>query len=165
MNNKDWLTAEEARRRLAYDPETGKLTWKMLHNTLRIGEEAKSLDVYGYVQVRVSGTTVKGHRLAWLIHYGEWPPCPLDHINGNPSDNRIENLRLCTDKQNSGNQRPRRDSMPKGVTLLKGGRFQATCAQKYLGLFQDAESAGRAYDAAAIREYGSFACTNYGDQQ
>ena len=40
MRNKDWLTAEEARSRLSYDPETGSLKWKRLHNTLRIGEEA-----------------------------------------------------------------------------------------------------------------------------
>ncbi len=59
MRSKDWLTVEEARSRLNYDPETGRLTWKKLRNTRRIGEEAKSLDVAGYVQVNISGTLVK----------------------------------------------------------------------------------------------------------
>ncbi len=54
MRNKDWLTAEEARSRLSYDPETGSLKWKRLHNTLRIGEEAKSIDVGGYVQINIA---------------------------------------------------------------------------------------------------------------
>lgn len=105
MRSKDWLTVEEARIRLNYDPETGRLTWKKLRNTLRIGEEAKSLDVAGYVQVNISGTMVKGHRLAWLLHYGAWPDGDIDHINGVRNDNRISNLRSVSGKVNCQNQR------------------------------------------------------------
>ncbi|HMW19238.1 MAG TPA: HNH endonuclease signature motif containing protein [Accumulibacter sp.] len=105
MRSKDWLTVEEARSRLNYDPATGRLTWKKLRNTLRIGEEAKSLDVAGYVQVNISGTMVKGHRLAWLLHYGDWPDGDIDHINGVRNDNRISNLRCVSPKVNCQNQR------------------------------------------------------------
>lgn len=105
MRSKDWLTVEEARSRLNYDPETGRLTWKKLRNTRRIGEEAKSLDVAGYVQVNISGTLVKGHRLAWLLHYGAWPDGDIDHINGVRNDNRISNLRSVSGKVNCQNQR------------------------------------------------------------
>ena len=105
MRSKDWLTVEEARSRLNYDPATGRLTWKKLRNTLRIGEEAKSLDVAGYVQVNISGTLVKGHRLAWLLHYGAWPDGDIDHINGVRNDNRISNLRCVSPKVNCQNQR------------------------------------------------------------
>lgn len=105
MRSKDWLTVEEARSRLNYDPATGRLTWKKLRNTLRIGEEAKSLDVAGYVQVNISGTMVKGHRLAWLLHYGAWPDGDIDHINGVRNDNRISNLRCVSPKVNCQNQR------------------------------------------------------------
>ena len=105
MRSKDWLTVEEARSRLNYDPETGRLTWKKLRNTRRIGEEAKSLDVAGYVQVNISGTLVKGHRLAWLLHYGAWPDGDIDHINGVRNDNRISNLRCVSPKVNCQNQR------------------------------------------------------------
>ena len=105
MRSKDWLTVEEARSRLNYDPETGRLTWKKLRNTRRIGEEAKSLDVAGYVQVNISGTLVKGHRLAWLLHYGAWPDGDIDHINGVRNDNRISNLRSVSGKVNCQNHR------------------------------------------------------------
>ena len=105
MRPKDWLTAEEARSRLNYDSETGILTWKKLRNKRRIGEEAKSLDVAGYVQVNISGTLVKGHRLAWLLHYGYWPDGDIDHINGVRNDNRISNLRCVSPKVNCQNQR------------------------------------------------------------
>ena len=105
MRSKDWLTVEEARSRLNYDPATGRLTWKKLRNTLRIGWEAKSLDVAGYVQVNISGTMVKGHRLAWLLHYGAWPDGDIDHINGVRNDNRISNLRCVSPKVNCQNQR------------------------------------------------------------
>ncbi len=105
MKHKDWLTVEEARSRMAYDPETGVLTWKKLRNTTRIGEEAKSLDVAGYVQVNIAGTMVKGHRLAWFLHHGKWPEGDIDHINGVRNDNRIANLRDVTNKVNCQNQR------------------------------------------------------------
>lgn len=36
---------------------------------------------------------VQAHRAAWAVHFGEWPKGMLDHINGDPADNRIANLR------------------------------------------------------------------------
>lgn len=151
MRSKDWLTAEEARRRLNYDPETGKLTWKFLHNSLRIGEEAKSLDVSGYIQVNLCGTMVKGHRLAWLIHYGEWPTGDVDHLNGIRNDNRIANLR---DVPNAINCQNKRSALPTSKTGLlgvvkRGNRYQANIhanrKKKFLGSFDTPEEAHAAY--------------------
>jgi len=45
------------------------------------------------------------HRLAWFLVYGRNPKGEIDHINGNPSDNRICNLRECTRSQNVMNTR------------------------------------------------------------
>lgn len=159
MKPKDWLTAEEARRRVAYDPETGKLTWKVLRNTLRIGEEARCLDVAGYVQVNICGTLVKGHRLAWLIHYGEWPADHIDHINGVRNDNRITNLRCVSGTVNTQNKRngscknnsgylgvymaPRMSPQKRFLAkIMQGGK------QYHLGGFPTAEAAHAAYVAA-----------------
>lgn len=87
-------SVEELRGKLAYDPISGVLTWKKLRNSLRVGQEAKAIDVGGYVQVSFgSGCVHKGHRIAWAIYHGAWPVGPIDHINGIRNDNRIANLR------------------------------------------------------------------------
>jgi hypothetical protein len=99
------ITADFVRERLNYSPDTGVFTWKRLRNSHRIGEEAKSLDVSGYVQINICGTVCKGHRLAWLCYYGEWPDGHIDHINGVRTDNRIENLRCVSGTVNTQNKR------------------------------------------------------------
>lgn len=156
MKSKDWLTIEEARSRLDYDPISGKLTWKKARNTLRIGSEAKSLDVCGYVQVNICGTMLKGHRLAWFIHYGEWPANDIDHINGVRNDNRIANLRCVSNQLNCQNQR---NGTRPNKTGLMGVHFspRAKEAKRYrakiwsngkqihLGCFETAELAHEAY--------------------
>lgn len=151
MKPKDWLTAEEARRRLSYDPQTGKLTWKLLRDSRRIGEQAKCLDVCGYVQVNVAGTMVKGHRLAWLIHYGDWPDGHIDHINGVRDDNRIENLRVVTNAINCQNKRKALPNSKTGVlgVVKVGQRYQANIhfarKKRYLGTYDTAEQAHEVY--------------------
>jgi len=157
MKAKDWLTADEARSRLEYDPETGKLTWKKLHNSLRIGEEARSIDVHGYVQVNVCGTLCKGHRLAWLIHYGKWPDHDIDHINGNRADNRLANLREVTNAINCQNKRKALPSSKTGIlgVVKVGARFQANiqCNRRKhsLGTYDTAEEAQAVYVQAKRR--------------
>jgi hypothetical protein len=151
VRSKEWLTIEEARSRLAYDTETGRLTWKKCRDSNKIGTEAKSLDVSGYVQVNIAGTVVKGHRLAWYLHYGEWPDGHIDHINGIRNDNRIANLRVVTNAINCQNKRR---AMPKSKTGVLGvvkvcGRYQANIhhnrKKHYLGTFDTAEEAHSVY--------------------
>ena len=43
------------------------------------------------------------HRLVWALHNNHFPNKQIDHINGVPYDNRIENLREVTNKENSKN--------------------------------------------------------------
>jgi hypothetical protein len=150
-------TPQELKQRLDYNPETGVLTWKKLRNSLRIGEEAKSLDVAGYIQVNIAGTVMKGHRVAWAMHYGEWPDDMIDHINGVRSDNRIANLRVCDHQTNCQNMRNGSCKNETGFIGVHISKKTFTPAKKYrakiqfegkqihLGGYPTAEEAHAAY--------------------
>jgi hypothetical protein len=87
------LTAERLRELLSYDPETGVFTRRTAVRGRNVGERAGTL-TRGYRQLRVGGRTSLEHELAWLYVNGEWPTAPIEHLNGDRSDNRIENLSL-----------------------------------------------------------------------
>jgi hypothetical protein len=86
----------------------------------------------------------------------------IDHVNGDPADNRLENLRLATHQQNLCNKRRgRNNSGLKGVYLRPNGKFTASVAFNqrsfYLGCFDTAGEAHAAYAFAAARLHGEFA--------
>lgn len=93
-------------------------------------------------------------------------PLQVDHINGDPLDNRKANLRLVTHDENTRNAFVTRRSATgfKGVFPRKG-RFAAAIEagnQRHrLGSFPSPEAAARAYDEAARRLHGPFARLNY----
>jgi len=67
------------------------------------GDVAGSLDVAGYIRIRVCGRKYAAHRLAWLCMTGEWPKDQIDHINHDRSDNRWANLRGVSHQENCKN--------------------------------------------------------------
>ena len=154
MPNNNLPTAEQLRSKIAYNPETGALVWKIARNSNLIGTESRSLDKSGYVQVHVLKRTLKGHRLAWLLHFGEWPNHDIDHINGDRADNRIENLRQVLNAVNCQNKRsplPSNKLGILGVSWQKGAYRAAVTInrkQHHLGRFATAEQAHAAYVAA-----------------
>lgn len=90
----------------------------------------------------------------------------VDHINHNGLDNRKSNLRACAHMENMANQKPHG-----GTSRFKGVYWHKDtckwCASirfagklRYLGRFYVEEDAASAYDAAAIRFFEEFACTN-----
>ena len=90
----------------------------------------------------------------------------VDHINGDTLDNRRCNLRLCTPSQNSQNRHLTRSSSGlRGVTLTSSGRWQAQTHYAkqtiYLGVFDTADEAGRAYDEGVLALYGPGAALNF----
>lgn len=92
----------------------------------------------------------------------------VDHVNGNGLDNRRANLRPATSGGNAANRPVRRDSRSgfKGVFPNPIGRpWRAQICvnghKRHLGLYDTAEDAARAYDAAASEAWGEFARLNF----
>jgi HNH endonuclease len=107
------LTQECLKRHFGYDPATGHMV------RIKSVQGAPSGQLpyphsNGYLRIRFAGGMQLVHRLAWLYVHGEMPPEQIDHIDGNRSNNRIENLRLATNAQNSQN-----NHVAKGVSFYK----------------------------------------------
>lgn len=91
----------------------------------------------------------------------------VDHANGNPLDNRRENLRIATHQQNTWNRRMSRNNTSgfKGVISVHTGRFTAQIGKDskvyHLGTYDTAEDAAMAYDDAAVEMFGEFAALNF----
>jgi hypothetical protein len=160
------MDAEYLRSRLDYDPETGVFTWresqgKPRHwNTRYAGKPAGAKHRSGAVHICVDGKLYQAHRLAWLYVYGRWPAEQVDHINRNPSDNRLCNLREASCSENLCNR--------VAVSGLKGASYNSRLRKfvaqikknrqaRYLGLFDTAEAAHEAYCDAAHELHGDFA--------
>lgn len=95
------MSVDEVRSRLDYDPSTGVLRWKVAISNVKAGDEAgcvKALRVtkagaerrYRYIRI---GQDVLAARIAWAIHYGEWPLSKLLFIDGDTLNLRISNLK------------------------------------------------------------------------
>ena len=107
----------EFQNHISYNPETGVITRIDRKNS------SGSIDAYGYLIVKIKGKQYKAHRLAWFMHYGQFPSETIDHINGNKLDNRICNLRDVSQSFNAseGNKRrpPNKETGVKGVYIDK----------------------------------------------
>lgn len=113
--------AEFARQFLRYEPETGLFYWIIDKYRAKAGSQTGNIMPSGYVQIRLAQRTCRAHRLAWLMHYGEWPDSEIDHINHNRSDNRIVNLRVVDRLGQARNSSRRSDNISGhvGVSFCK----------------------------------------------
>lgn len=124
---------------------------------------AGSLNKKGYVIVCVNYKLLKAHRLVFLYHHGYLPE-QIDHIDGNKSNNRIENLRAATNGQNMMNRGAFRNNTSgcKGVFWDKEhGRWRVSIRKdkvlKHIGRFDDIELAELVAVEARDKYHGAFA--------
>lgn len=159
------ITLELVQELLAYEETTGVLRWlKSRSNVVKVGDIAGKKNDAGYLVVRLNKKHYRAHRIAWLLTYGEWPASGIDHVNGDRSDNRIENLRLATAAQNGMNSRrpSGNTSGHKGVCYYKArdswiSYITANGKRHHLGYFKSKRAAIEAYSDAAKRLHGQFA--------
>ena len=145
-----------------FDYQNGKLFWKVSKGTAKAGDKAHS-NGNGYKAIKVNQKVYLEHRLIWLWHHG-YIPIELDHIDGNPSNNKIENLRLATHSENMRNTRIRKDNKSgvKGVHWCKSkNKWKVQLSfdgkQQYLGRYDSLDVAKQVIEKARFNHHITFA--------
>jgi hypothetical protein len=159
------LLQSELKEVLTYCPDSGVFVWNCSRNGfVRAGQVAGSMSSKGYVYISIGYKKYQAHRLAWLWMRGNFPAKEIDHINGNPSDNRWCNLRYATRAQNQQNRKRAvvNTSGLKGVSFHKQSglwraRITAQGKRVHLGGFNCPTAAHIAYCKAAKAYFGEFA--------
>ena len=149
----DFLRYEDGELYWLHRPD-GMLRW----NTRYAGTRAFTANKIGYRTGAIQNKLNQAHRVIWAMHHGRWPDGQIDHINGNRSDNRIENLREASAFQNSQNAKRRVDntSGTAGVSFFKErnqwtARICCNGKKHHLGYFSSREDASVARLEAEIR--------------
>ena len=175
------------RELLDYNPETGELTWRPRPIEMFFGERQRpaqscaiwngrfankpamtARDKRGYLTGRLFYTAQKAHRVAWAIHHGAWPKGEIDHIDGDPANNRIANLRDVSHAENGRNLKRSRanSSGVTGVHKARSNNWVAAIdvdgARHHLGTFPTFKAAAEARKVAE-REHGFH--PNHGGRQ
>jgi HNH endonuclease len=154
---------------LVFDTETGQLFWRergpqhfvggswtadeqaRRFNTRYANKEAfTAVDARGYRIGSINNVLHSAHRVCWAMASGEWPSLQVDHINGIRHDNRIANLQLVTNRQNSLNSAMKSSNTVglAGVSKHRGkyrAHIKIHGKQKFLGYFDNPADAHAAY--------------------
>lgn len=136
------------------------LIWKVsTSRRVKVGDVAGWKDELGYVYVRVNGKLIPAHRMIWEMHYGKIPEgMEIDHINHITDDNRIENLRLVTRKDNCKNVSMSKSNKSGvvGVSWCKRtckwfASIRVDRKEKFLGRYDKIDDAAAARKAAELK--------------
>lgn len=151
-------------RHLAYDADTGVFIRKIKAGGKQPGTIAGGKGVDGYWVLRVDGVLYLAHRVAWMLHYGQWPKSQIDHINRVKTDNRIVNLRDVGYEGNNQNKPVKVKTA--GTRRTKWGTWEAVIwfnkKSFFLGTYPTQEEAHAAYLKAKLEKHSFRASSHRG---
>ena len=116
----------------------------------------------GYYKVKIKGKAYFAHRIIFMM-YNDYLPQFIDHVDRNPLNNNINNLRAATRQENNANVSMRKDntSTVKGVNFHKNKwnvRISVNGKRKHIGSYNDLELAELVSIMAREKYHGNFAC-------
>lgn len=157
------IDIELLKSNLLYKQETGEFFSRTSRGNIAAGKKLGTKADGGYMTLNVGGTTLYFHRAVYAYHHGLWPAM-VDHINGDRSDNRIENLRASDKKTNA------RNAAAKKGARFRGANKRASCwevsirtdeKQLYIGRYKSEFEAAYNYDLASLAHHGKFGRRNF----
>ena len=149
-----------------FEYKDGYLYWKITNRNAIAGNKVGSKCTKGYYKTSINNKPFLVHRLIFMMFHG-YLPTYIDHIDGNQSNNCIENLREATLQQNNYNAKTRKNSKSgiKNVYWQKstkkwGVALRTNKIYKYFGCFDDLELATLVATEARNKYHGKFAKHN-----
>jgi hypothetical protein len=159
------ITQERVQELFEYRDD-GHLIRKKSAGSAKAGSVSASIDAKGYSRTVVDGQNLLTHRVIWVYHNCNLPK-QLDHIDGNPMNNKIENLRPASMSENQRNAKVRANNKSgyKGVYFHKTRKSYVAQIRLHgkpvrLGVFANPIDAALAYNVAATELFGEFARLN-----
>jgi len=156
---------EVLRDLLRYDSDTGQLYWRGPRSGGSTAKPAGHVPGSGRQMITINYELYHAPRIVWAMVTGKDPgQHSIDHIDRDPLNNLFANLRLATPGQQLQNQATRNRHGLKGVSYngsrSKPWRASVTSqgVRHFLGYYATAEEAHAAYQRAASRLFGEFAC-------
>ena len=154
------IAQERLKELLHYNQDAGTFTWKVNKGSRgKVGAVAGNVNSWtGYVVIVIDTKSYTAHRLTFLYMTGSFPKVHTDHINGIRHDNRWENLREVTARENHRNRRKHK-SNTSGITGIRWKKKECkwlaeirfNYVLRHLGIFSDKFDAICARKSAEVR--------------
>jgi hypothetical protein len=158
------MITQEKLKELVYYQDGNLITKVKFADKVVIGKPLGCVNSDGYIQISIQGKKYYAHRLVFLYHHG-YLPNYLDHIDGDKSNNKIENLRAASLHENNYNVKTPKTNKS-GVKNVhwnkKNKNWNVTLAANnksmYFGSFDDLELAALVAEEARNLYHKQYAC-------
>jgi hypothetical protein len=158
MKAKELPPLDVLRVRLNYDPSTGEVTYRVSVSRRKAGEPAGTKNKRGYSSIVINGNHFLLHRIVYSLYHQEvlQPDDIIDHIDRNPENNKIDNLRKVSKSQNSFNKKKdnRNTSGHTGICWHKGAqRWAVKVGRTHIGKYKTLEEAIEIREKVVTQNY------------